>query len=343
MRVLPTARAALIGFVLAARTTAASPERVALVRPETQSPMLLDAWNRLAAELRIHQFEVDVVEARGPAVPTTPALLSEAARSVDALAAILLVESEAGKAHVDVWLVDRTSGKTLMRTIAVRKGEDASSVLAIRAVDLLRGSLREFETGERPPPDVLGVDRRPVPPAIAKLSLRPEPRLHLRAEALVVDEGARFGAALGPSLGLSHRTTDWVELGVVVSGPLLGAKLETKDGSATTHQELGLFEGRFSVFHSPHFDANLNVAAGVHFLSAEGQPRPPLLSRSDHVTSFLGAVGLGADVKLSRHVAVSVTLRAAGTAPRVGVAVASQSAAFPFPLLLASAGIVVGL
>lgn len=341
MRASATVAAALFGFALAT-AAAASPERVALVRPETESPVLLDAWNRLAAELRIHRFQVEIVEASGTR-QTTPATLSEAARRVDALAAIALVEPEAGKAHVDVWLVDRTSGKTTMRTIAVRKGVDAASVLAIRAVDLLRGSLREFESDERPPPDVVGVDPRPLPPVIAQLSARPEPRVRLRAEALLLGEGSRFGAALGPSLGLSYRSADWLEVGVLASGPLVGGALETTSGSASTHQELGLVEGRFSFLRSSRFEAGLNAAAGVHWLSAEGQPLPPLVSRTDHVTSFIGGVGLGAELKFGARLAVSMTLRAVGTAPRVGVAVGSESAVFPLPVVLATAGIVVGL
>jgi hypothetical protein len=339
MRARALVVAALFGFALAT-AAGASPERVVLVRPEAQDPVLLDAWNRLAAELRIHQFEIRVVE--GGTAETAPAALSELARKVDALAAIALVE-QTGRTTVDVWLVDRVSGKTTMRTIAVRRGADASSVLAIRAVDLLRASLREFETDERPPPDIVGVDRRPVPRAAAQLSSRPPPDVRCRAEALLLAEGARFGVAAGPSLGLSYRTTDWLELGILASGPLVGAKLETVEGSATMHQELGLLEARVSVLRSPLFDVGVNAALGVHLLSAEGQALPPLLSKSDRVASFAFAMGLAAEVKLSARIALGVTLRAVGMAPRVGVAVARESAVLALPVVLASGGIVVGL
>jgi hypothetical protein len=339
MRARASVTAALFGFALAAGARASS-ERVVLVRPEARDPVLLDAWNRLAAELRIDRFSVQIVE--DGEVDTSPASLSAVACKFEALAAIELVE-ETGQTAVDVWLVDRVSGKTTMRTVAVQKGADASSVLAIRAVDLLRASLREFENEERPPPDVVGVERGPVPQAVIRLAARPEPKWRLRAEAVLLEEGTRFGVALGPALAASYRVAERFELGVLASGPLLGAQLETRLGSATAHQELGLVEARFSLVRSTRFDVALNAAAGVHLLSAEGQPSPPLASRSAHVTSFAGSLGVGADFALSPRIAIGATIRAMVTAPGVGVAVATESATLPLPVVVGTLGIAVAL
>jgi hypothetical protein len=339
MRVRVTVTAAVLGLTFATVANA-SPQRVVLVRPEVQDPVLLDAWNRLSAELKIDRFSVQIVD--GATVDTAPAALSEVARKLDALAAINLV-SETGKTSVDVWLVDRVSGKTTMRTVVVRKSADASSVLAIRAVELLRASLREFESDERPPADVAGVDRRPVPPAAVRLASRPEPRIRLRAEALLLEEGARFGAALGPALGVYYRATERFELGVVASGPLLGAKLDTAAGSATTHQELGVVDARFWAFRSTSIAVGVNAAMGVHFLSAVGQAVAPLVSRSDHLATFAGAVGLSGDVRLSPRIAFGASLRALAFLPNEGVAVAHASGVLAVPTVLVSAGIAVGL
>ena len=150
------------------------------------------------------------------------------ARRLDALAAINLV-AETGKTSVDVWLVDRVSGKTTMRTVVVQKSADASSVLAIRAVELLRASLREFENDERPPADVAGVDRRPVPPAAVRLASRPEPTIRLRAEALLLEEGPRFAATLR-----LLRAGAFLELGVVAEPAVVSSFAPRSGPLATT-------------------------------------------------------------------------------------------------------------
>jgi len=343
MRFCASVTAALFGLSLAGPLRATT-ERVVLLRPEAEDPVLLDAWNRLAAELKIHHFDVEVVDS-GAAPGERPSVeveLSNVARSESALAALALVQ-ETGTTSVDVWLVDRVSGKTTMRRIAVRPGKDASSVLAIRAVDLLRGSLREYDAGERPPPDVVGVVPGPVPEAAAALSARRAPRTHLFAEALALEEGRDFGFAAGPALGLSYDVADRVGLGVLVAGPILGASIGTPEGRATLQEELAWFEARWSFLRVHRFSAGADVAFGGLLLGATGQPLPPLVGKSDHVAAFLGAAGLYADFGLTPRIAVDVSIRALSTVPRLGVAVDQASHAIGFPFGAASAGMVVGL
>jgi hypothetical protein len=230
-----------------------------------------------------------------------------------------------------------------MRTIGVKSGRDASSVLAIRAVDLLRASLREYAAGERPPPDVVGVDRAPKKDtAIKAFASPPEPKVHLRAEVLVLLERG-FGASVGPSIGVSYRVHDRFELGVLGAGPLLGARLDTTNGSATAHQEMVWADARFSAFRSAVVDAGIDGAAGAYFLNAQGEPHPPLRPRSDHVVAFMGGLGLHADFAFSSALAAGVAVRAVVTAPRAGVAVGDQAQPIELPMFVASAGLRVGL
>src|SRR5262249_41774940 len=161
-----------------------------------QDPMLVDAWHRLVAELRIHHFESETVEL-GEGANLAEAL-AETARARGAIAAVALVRQNEATA-VDVWLIDRVSGKTTLDRIDVRPGADASSVLAIRAVDLLRASFREFGVGQRPPTDVVDVDRGPVPEAVRALSAEPPPTFTLSAGATMLAEFPGLGAAYGPS------------------------------------------------------------------------------------------------------------------------------------------------
>jgi hypothetical protein len=330
--------AAVFGIVLATSVDA-SAERVVLVRPAKNDPVLFDAWNRLAAELRIHHFEVETAETRVGQAPES--MLAGIAEKAQALAAIALVRH--GKdASVDVWLVDRASGKTTLRTILVESGGDASSVLAIRAVDLLRASLREFGEGNRPPKDVVGVDPRPATPALATFTAQPELRVRLRADALLlVERGA--GVAVGPTLSLSYRLTDRFELGLAGAGPLVGGRIDTARGSASLVQGMAWCDLRFAVVRERGFEAGVNTALGAYFLGATGEPLPPLRSRNGHLVSALGGFGIHAELALVPTVAVGLAVRAVAMLPRPGVAVGEESSPIELPVLVTSAGIRISL
>src|SRR5437762_2029391 len=106
---------ALAVFVLALGCALdARAERVVLIRPEPSDPVLFDAWNRLAAELRIHRFEVEPIEATPGEMPGSA--LAASAEKQRATAAMALIR-HGKEASVDLWLVDRASGKTTLRTI----------------------------------------------------------------------------------------------------------------------------------------------------------------------------------------------------------------------------------
>ena len=105
---------------------------------------------RLHAELRANGF--DPVDAR-----SNPAALDSVAAALedsDAVAAFALVSVQDGVA-VDVWLSDAMTGKTLVRRVTGEHGDDATadpSLLAVRAVELLRASLLEIAVREPPEP-----------------------------------------------------------------------------------------------------------------------------------------------------------------------------------------------
>jgi hypothetical protein len=324
----------VVGFAAEARA-----QRVALVRPADDDLVLVDAFNRLRAELHIHEFETSVLDA---AVPTQdPDALAAAAQSADALASIAFVRQN-GKTSVEIWLADRVSGKVTMRTLSLSKTDDASSVLAIRAVDLLRASLRELDPGKRPPADVVGVDRRPIPEAVTTLAAPPTPAWTLRAEAVAIFDGPRLWLAYGPSLGVFHSIGDRVDLGVALAGPLLGASWKTSEGSASVGQELGWAELRVHALRSRWLKLGGNLALGEHYLRAQGQAISPLLSRTDQVWSFVGALGVHAEASFIARAAIVVSVRALMLTPRPGLGIGQRTAVIGLPVLNASAGIMLG-
>ena len=325
--------------VVTAWSRAALAEKVALIRPHEESGVLADAFNRLQAELGIHHFEAAVVDADIGDAPVER--LAEVAQSAGALASIAFVQ-HGDKASVDVWLLDRVSGKTTMRRLEVGNSNDAATVLAFRAVDLLRISLQEFEPGEAPPRDVVGVDRRPVPNAVRKLAEPKAPTLRLRAQAMAVYDGASLGMAYGPALGL-NRVFGRLEAGLMFAGPLVGAQFQSREGTASTRQELAFIDARVTLLRSERFAAGLGLGAGLHVLQAEGQADAPLRSTSGSLFGLFGSAGAQGELFLSRATAITLSLRATALAPRQGVALETERTRLGQPLLEAATGVVVGL
>jgi len=329
----------LLGFALLLAPDAGA-QRVVLVQTGDRDPLLVDAWHRLLAELRIHQFESETVELAETA--DLAHALAETARARGAIAAIALVHKNETTA-VDVWLIDRVTGKTTLRRLIVEPGEDASSVLAIRAVDLLRASFREFGEGQRPPDDVADVDRRPVPRAALDLSAEPPRVVSLVAGAMMLVQFPGFGASFGPSLGAFVRVSDRAAVGVVGAGPVVGAEFTSPNGSASMTQGLGVLDARLSLVKSRVLELGPALAAGAYHLGATGRAEPPLVSKEDDTWAAIFGGGVFLQARLWNRVAASVSSRVFGLAPSVGIAVGDDSAVMKFPVFEASAGVKVDL
>ncbi|HKQ68836.1 MAG TPA: hypothetical protein VJT73_05825 [Polyangiaceae bacterium] len=326
--------------------TAARAERVVLVRPAHTDAVLVEAFNRLNAELRLLAFDVMVIDTN--ADTSSPEALEDAAKKAEALASISLAR-RGTKTAVDVWIGDRTSGKTTIRTLEPSSGQDVPNVLAIRAVDLLRTSLREYSTAEQrtadpvvvaPPPPADVPPALPAPPALP--SSPPLPPWELRAEALVLWNRPSLGAAVGAGFGLRRRLAQRLQIGIMAAGPVVGPDWTTAEGSAALRQLIAWGELKASAWQSQRFDVSGSLSLGVHHLAARGEAMPPLLSRTDQVWSMAVAVGAHAEARLTSSAAIGLTARAIGLAPRPGVQVGEQLASVAFPLLNASVGLEVG-
>lgn len=314
--------------------------RVLLVRPTASDDLLSEALSRLRAELSVQGFETLVVELA--ADQATPSRLSDLAKQQGAFAGISLAR-RSGEATAEVCIADRITGKTSLRTLAIGSDSDAPNVLAVRAADLLRSSLQEFTSDEKPPPDVVGVDPEPAPrfKTPGKGERRSSLRLDARVAALGL--GQRIGPGYGPSLAFSYRAFDRIWVGARVDGPALGAIYTTSSGSALLVQELALARISGVVYRSERFEIRSALATGVYHFDARGQVEPPNLAQSAGVTTFAGGLGLEADLRLSRTFLVGVEVSGLLVTPRPGVAVLDERYLFRWPLVTASLGIGVEL
>jgi hypothetical protein len=324
---------AMMVFLLAPDAFA---QRVVLVRPQNSDAVLVEAFNRLRAELRLQSFDVVVVDA-DPAL-ASPESVGEAANREDAFAGISITR-RAGATSVDVWIADRVTGKTTLRTLALRRESDAPSVLAVRAVDLLRSSLREIPPGEEAPPDVVHVERTPVPESVREWARPPPPPWRLRVEGGALGAVTGVGLAYGGGAGLSRRVTDSFRVGVAFFGPLVGGSWETSTGTATARQELAWLEGTLIAWHGGAFDIGATVGVGAYHLAASSEVEPPLVSASDEVWSALGSVGPSFVFHATESLSFGAELAVLGLTPRPGIAVAEDEMVFQMPVFRAALGL----
>lgn len=313
----------------------ASAQSVVLVRPEVSDKVLVEAFNRLRGELGSQSFEVIVVDA--PEGASTPEAIDRLAQDKGAFAAISFTR-RADTTTADVWIADRTTGKTTVRTLALTGVRDAPSVLAVRAVDLLRESLRELNSAEAPPPEVAHVDRRPVPPAVRAFVQSEPPPWRLRLEGTALVETGRVGAGYGVGLALSRRLSERFRAGLALAGPLIGASYRDTNGKASIRQELAWVELDANAYRAGPFAVAGVLGAGVYHLDARAQVEPPLVSRENQVTTFLSSLGLLLELRATDAVSAHAGVAALALAPRPGVAIADERTLFHEPLVRAYAG-----
>ena len=190
LRRLAVVLAVSLGGVLleVPEASADAPTEVVVITPDPAAPLAV----RVAAEL--HQLGLGVIFVRQPdAEAMGPTSLEATAQGVGAFAALRVVRS--GPA-VEVWIADRTTGKTVIREV-VGKGRDGTDAeVALGAVELLRASLLELNAVERP-------TQAEVEPAPEVLDVVAPPTRSPPAEPHVGSglTSAALGVALDPGVG----------------------------------------------------------------------------------------------------------------------------------------------
>lgn len=329
--------AALTFLVCTFLSGSAFAQRVVLIRPEGSDTLLAEAFTRVRAELLLQDFEVVVVTNEGSGSPES---MADAASRESAFAAIKLTRRAGGRS-ADVWLADRVTGKTTLRSLELAGQSDAPSVLAVRTVDLLRSSLREFGPGSAPPPEVKGVVRGPLAPEIESFSAPSPSPFVLRVGAAALLQTTSPGAAYGPSLSLEHRFSPLVRGGLALAGPLLGASFQATGGRAFVRQELAAVEGTVIALDESPVELGVVAGVGVYHLEARAEVDPPLVARTDQVTSALASLGVELRLRFSTHLGAALGGQAMALAPRPGVAVGPDRVLYRLPLVRAGAGVTV--
>lgn len=294
--------------------------------------------SRLREEIESLGLSVDLVPAGDPSVA-----LEDRARAADAIGAIRLTGG--GSGSVEMTIVDRATGKTVSRRLAIAMPSDPASaeLVATRTVELLRASLMELEAPHPPRGDAEVPERVRAVAAAENETRAPSPR---RTTVLGVATGAAlvksadWSVAFDVWFALVLRTESGLGAQASVMIPAVPAHLDTAQGRveafAAQYRLAAVYDGpRPSSWWTPCFGAGLALVT----LTADGSAAPPYLGVSEHATAWgpWASAGFRFEVvsRLSAVVAGDATLLLPRTVIR---SAGHEVATFGRPLLSLSAG-----
>jgi len=296
----------------------AARSRVVVLHPAVAGGAVPEAVTRTRAELAAEGFEVvSTPLPRGADLRRT--LVAAAARH-EALAAVAIFGLD-GNAAADLWVTDRTTGKTVIRSVRVAQlpAAERPRALAIRAVELLRASLVEAvapATREHQQLGALPADaERWLSPAAGPLA-----GLSAQLSLALLTSFDGIGPAGAPQLRLALGTDGGWTGRVTFLGPALGARPSGPQGSARVRQELATLE----LAYAPPVDwagwtPVLWVGAGPYHLHATGELLPGHQGTSDDVWAAALLAGAGVGYRFTDEVAALADVAALLTSPRAEV------------------------
>ncbi|XXT23275.1 hypothetical protein WME94_17210 [Sorangium sp. So ce429] len=328
---------------------AAAASRVAIVEADADDPLVREAATRLRAELGAAGFEVvSVPPARDGDARDVRAALERAARDEGAFAAAAIFRSRAG-ATADLWIVDRVTQKTVVRTVEVA-GAAAPSVMAVRAVELLQASLLEANLlASRPPPGGAAADSVAVPDDVRRwmapvrrqaaadpAAERPGMLAGIGVEAglAALQSTGGIGPALGPALRLSYGggaagggvLPAGLAARLTFAGPTLAPALGDARalGTVSVRQEVALLEAVWALETGGAVSPVLSAGVGGFHLFVSGDPLPPLRSATGEVWSVAAALGAGAGLRVTERAALLLDAHAIFAEPRAVVTLGGE-------------------
>jgi hypothetical protein len=309
------ARIVVLGVISLVASPAAG-AKVVLVRPASPSAAMMETLVRMGGELASVGFATEVVDASADG-QESPGLLEMLATKHGADAVIALV-GDASLDSVEVWVVDRVTGKSLIRTVPFEStAEHAPERLAIRALELLRSSFLEIDLasqdlqGRVPPPAVVHfVDmQRKAPPEWFSVEVG--------GTALMSVDGV--GPAFLPVVGIGWALGSTFVLRAAVAGLGTRPTVENKIGSAQVSQGYGLFGGCFRFRATERLRPFVVLSAGALHVSVDGRADGAYRPRSAAQWSFLLDGAAGASVRLRDRFYLSVALEVQMAEPYVAI------------------------
>jgi hypothetical protein len=280
---------------------------IAVAIPEGQNSAMQEALNRLRGEALSVGFEVHFIHAD---TPNTPAAQLETLAPGPRTAAVVVFAdqanaaiSESGSRQLDVWFLDRSSGKTSVAHLRVSDEEmdRADVVIAVRAVDFIRA--RMFDTLAY---RLATAARPPSPPASAR-SPATQDRTFLAGGLAVLGTVSGFAPSLQPYIEAGYQVRSWGRVTASAFGFGTRPSLQAQEGTLRVDQSfigLGLTFMHWSWWRFlPHAEAG----GGAYHVVAEGIANTGFQGQRITAWSLGGRASVGVAVTLSRHLFFDVT------------------------------------
>ena len=295
----------IMTIFLASRKLRAESALVVLVRPTAQSVVVSEVITRIRGELIADGFEVSVVDAPPGSDPAS--VLARADQQTGAAATLgLFLHPDANAA--DLWVVDRLTNKTVVRSVEMTKSPAASvpEVLARRSVELLRASLLEILVDAQKRPLA-----RPTPRAQASRwaaqALEPrQSRWGVEAGTQVLAGFAGIGGAVMPVGRVRVVLGQRFVARLTVSGLGTRPRVEAAEGTATVRQELGLLELIGEVAPQSWLRPSISLGAGAYHIAVAGSATSPYAGLDGDRFVFAADAGAGLALSLTSSFALSL-------------------------------------
>ena len=283
------------------------PAVIAVAIPAGQNIAMQEALNRLRGEALSVGFEVRFIHAD---TPDTPAAQLETLAPGPRTAAVVVFADPADAAsvgsaprHLDVWFLDRSSGKTSVAHLHVADEEmdRADVVTAVRAVDFIRA--RMFDTLA-----YRLATAKPLPsPSHSARTPAIRDRTYLAGGLAVLATTSGFGPSLQPYLEAGYQLRSWVRATASAFGFGTRPSLQAQEGTLRIDQRfigLGLTFTRWTWWR---FLPHAEIGGGAYHVVAEGIANTGFQGQRIAAWSLGGRASVGVTASLSRHLFFDVT------------------------------------
>jgi hypothetical protein len=306
-----------------AAVTVPAVSKVTVVEPPADDRILVEAGMRIRSELDAAGLSNRALTCAGG--------VGSIGCDAKASAAAIALSRQDGLATIRV-IASLPDGYELHRLIHVppAAGGDDPSVLAVRAVELLRDIYldvpRELAYREEPKP------APPPPPPVAIAAVAPEPVVPLERQPMRVFLGAAvlggrrgLGPAIAPVLSVTVPIRYGFALAGTTAGPFSRLVGDADTGTASTTQAVATVGGRFEVSIGP-ITPFVSLASGVHYIRAEGTPTPAVYQypKSRSAWAPLFAAGAGISVWFRRWLAATAQVETFYTQPMTDIRVSGM-------------------
>ena len=315
----------LLLVVLLLTAGGARAANIALIRPAGSSRGVSEALFRLQGELLALGLEVSLVDrppAAGSAARDAGAALAKVAteQSIDAMIDVI---GDPQPTAVEVWIFERSPPRFRVSRVALEPADrNASEILAIRAIEVLRSNFVEIDLAAKERLPVLAPFPEPTEPPPGRVE-----QWGLEAGAAVVTGIDGIGPALHPLVRLDWAASSrWVAQATFAG---LGTRptLETARGRARVDQAYGLAGICYCSPAERGATVVLSVSAGALRTALEGQATAPAQGHSVEHWSLLLEASTGARLRVSKRYYLTLAFHAQLAQPQVVVHFADEAVA----------------